>query len=87
MLSLNVTIHGNPDRNQGEWKEDHTISATNITELRKAILAFQGDNNIGGGNWGEAVLAENGRRIGYMSYNMRVWKTPYWNGQAEEIIL
>lgn len=87
MYHLTVTIHGNPDYNQGDWKEDHSISATTITELRKAVLAFQGDNDIGGGNWGEATLRRNGLIVGYMSYNMRVWDKPYWDGGANEVIL
>ena len=87
MYHLKVTIHGNPDRNQGDWEETHAISATNISELRKAVSAFQGDNDIGGGNWGEATLTEDGRTVGFMSYNGRVWKTPYSGIGAEEIIL
>lgn len=90
MYHLNFTIHGNPDRNQGDWKEDHTISASTVAELRKKVLKFQGDNDIGGGNWGEATLIQEFEggflQIGHMSYNGRVWKTPYWAGRAEEVI-
>lgn len=87
MFTLTVSIHGNPDRNEGDWQETHTISASNIQALRSAVLAFQGDNNIGGGNWGEAKLHEDRCLVGYMSYNGRVWKTPYWSGEATEVIL
>lgn len=93
MYHLSVTIHGNPDRDQGDWdwKEEHTIVASNPTELRRKVLAFQGENDIGGGNWGEATLIQEfgggWLQIGYMSYNGRVWKTPYWDGDSEEIIL
>lgn len=87
MYQLSFTIHGNPDRNQGDWQEDHSISANNITELRKSVLKFQGDNDIGGGNWGEATLSKDGKTVGYMSYNGRVWDKPYWDGGANEIIL
>lgn len=87
MYSLALTIHGNPDRNQGDWQETHTISASTINELRKAVFVFQGDNDIGGGNWGTATLTKDGRLVGHMSYNGRVWDKPYWDGGANEIIL
>lgn len=87
MYHLTVTIHGNPDYNQGDWKEDHTISATNIMELRKSVFVFQGNNDIGGGNWGKATLSKDGKIVGYMSYNGRVWDKPYWDGGANEVIL
>jgi hypothetical protein len=87
MFTLTVSIHGNPDRNEGDWQETHTISASDIKTLRKIVNDFQGQNNIGGGNWGEAVLHEDRVLVGYMSYNGRVWKTPYWSGEATEVIL
>ena len=87
MLKLTVSIHGNPDRNESDWSETHTISASNITELRKAVLAFQGDNDIGGGNWGEAILHKNDLFVGYVSYNGRVWESPYWLKDAVEVLL
>jgi len=87
MFTLTVSIHGNPDRNEGDWQETHTISASDIKTLRKIVDDFQGQNNIGGGNWGEAVLHEDRVLVGYMSYNGRVWKTPYWSGEATEVIL
>jgi hypothetical protein len=87
MFTLTVSIHGNPDRNEGDWQETHTISASNIQALRSAVNDLQGQNDIGGGNWGEAVLHEDRVLVGYMSYNGRVWKTPYWSGEATEVIL
>ena len=87
MYSLTVTIHGNPDRNQGDWEETHTLSATNLPELIKVVRDFQGDNQIGGGNWGEATLSSNGRKVGFMSYNGRVWDRSCWSEEAKEVIL
>lgn len=82
MFKLTFTIHGNPDRNQGDWQETHTLSAPTINDLRKSVLAFQGDNDIGGGNWGEATLTKDGKVVGRMSYNGRLW-----DGDDKEIIL
>jgi hypothetical protein len=88
MFTLTVSIHGNPDRNEGDWQETHTISVVGtIQDLRKAVNDLQARNGIGGGNWGEAVLHEDRCLVGYMSYNGRVWKTPYWSGEATEVIL
>jgi hypothetical protein len=87
MYRLTVTIHGNPDRNQGEWEETHTLSASDMKTLRKVVNDFQRDNDVGGGNWGNAELLEDGRMIGHMSYNGRVWKGKYWEENREEVIL
>ena len=87
MFNLEFTISGNPDRNQGNWEEKHVISAPTIKELRADVLKFQGENDIGGGNWGEATLSQDGNLVGYMSYNGRVWSKPYWEGGAVEINL
>jgi hypothetical protein len=87
MFTLTVKIHGNPDRNEGDWQEVHSISASTIQDLRKAVNELQASNGIGGGNWGEAVVHEDRCLVGYMSYNGRVWKTPYWNTDAAEVIL
>jgi len=78
MYHLTFTIHGNPDRNQGDWTEEHTLSASDIRTLRSLVLQFQADNDIGGGNWGEATLYEDCVLVGYMSYNGRVWREKYW---------
>lgn len=85
MFTLNFTIHGNPDRGQDDWTENHSISAASMAELRADALKFQGDNDIGGGNWGEATLLRNGVLVGYVSYNLRVWDKPYWSEAANEI--
>ena len=87
MFNLEFTISGNPDRNQGNWEEKRNISAPTIKELRADVLKFQGENDIGGGNWGEAILSQDGNLVGYMSYNGRVWSKPYWEGGAVEINL
>jgi hypothetical protein len=92
MFRLAFTIHGNPDRNQGDWMEDHTLSASDMDSLRSLVHEFQSENNIGGGNWGVAVLLKEDEegsfvKIGYMSYNGRVWKDLNWKPQTEEVFL
>jgi len=83
MFVLNFTIYGNPDRGQSDWKENHTLQAPTMQELRANILRFQGENDIGGGNWGEAVLIQDRSVVGYMSYNTRVWSSQKYSEAVE----
>lgn len=85
MFTINFTIQGNPDRNQGDWEENHSISAPTMKELREKILKFQGENDIGGGNWGEATLHQDDNLVGFVSYNLRVWNKPYWEPGSVEV--
>jgi hypothetical protein len=85
MFSVEFKIQGNPDRAQGDWSENHNISAPTMKELREKVLKFQGENDIGGGNWGEATVRQNGSLVGFMSYNLRVWNKPYWDAGSVEV--
>lgn len=85
MFTLRFAIHGNPDHGQEDWTENHSVSAGTMKELREKARQFQGENNVGGGNWGEATLHHDDTLVGYVSYNLRVWKTPYWAGDSEEV--
>lgn len=73
MYKLTVTVHGNPDRNQDDWEENHEITAETVTELRTKVNLFQSAYDLGGGNWGIATLQDDNKVVGYMSYNGRVW--------------
>jgi len=81
MLNLTVEIGSNPDRDRADWKETHVISARTMADLRVKIEAFQSENDLGGGNWGEAELREDGIVVGYVSYNGRLWKDKYWEAK------
>jgi hypothetical protein len=86
MFNIEFTISGNPDRCQSEfWEERINISAPTMKELREKVLKFQYDNDIGGGNWGEATLHQDGNLVGFVSYNLRVWAKPYWHTGSEEV--
>lgn len=84
MYQLKFTIYGNPDRGQGDWQESHALSAPTMNEMRAAVRAFQHEYDIGGGNWGEAILTQNGSLVGYMSYNTRVWDSLIYE-KAKEV--
>jgi hypothetical protein len=85
MFKIEFAVQGNPDRGQDDWAENHSIVAPTMKELREEVLKFQGDNDIGGGNWGEATLYEDDTLVGYVSYNLRVWEKPYWEGRGDEV--
>ena len=85
MFKIEFAVHGNPDRGQDDWTENHSIVAPTMKELREKVLKFQGDNDIGGGNWGEATLFWKQTKMGYVSYNLRVWEKPYWESGASEV--
>jgi hypothetical protein len=85
MFRLEFTICGNPDRGQGDWEESHSLEAPTMNELRAAVRAFQYENNIGGGNWGEAVLTQDRSVVGYMSYNTRVWNSQKYTDTTKEV--
>jgi hypothetical protein len=86
MFALTVQLTSNPDRDRTDWEESHTLTAPTMSELRKLVAKLQ--EGIGGGNWGEATLSEDGNLIGYMSWNGRIWKNRYWeNNSFDEVIL
>jgi hypothetical protein len=85
MFKIIFDIHGNPDRGQDDWTETHTITADTVSELRKKVVDFQGNNDIGGGNWGKAVLFHEDKIVGWVSYNLRVWDKPYWTSESKEV--
>jgi hypothetical protein len=85
MFKIEFAVQGNPDRGQDDWTENHSIVAPTMKELREEVLKFQEKNDIGGGNWGEATLYEDDTLVGYVSYNLRVWEKPYWEGRGDEV--
>lgn len=87
MFKIEFKIHGNPDRCESDWNESRTISAYTMRELREEVRRFQQENDIGGGNWGEAKLHHDNTFLGFVSYNLRVWAKPYWEPGSVEIIV
>jgi hypothetical protein len=65
----------NPDfGNQGYMNiKKHKKSASSINELVYITRNFIQDNDLGGGNFPNAKIYKNGKEIGYISYNGRVW--------------
>jgi len=67
---------GNPDHGQYLPISNPTmISALTLSELREQALAYIATWSLGGGNWPNCKVKQDGKIIGLMSYNGRFWTT------------
>ena len=65
---------GNPDYGQYTPVSDPTwVAADSLPELRDLAEKYRDDNELGGGNWPNPVVLEGEKKIGYFSYNGRLW--------------
>lgn len=92
MLQIKLIVFGNPDYGQDPNKPPYgvkprTISAEDIKQLRTKVRQWQTDNCVGGGNWGSPAVYKDGKLLGYMSYNGKLWDKNVFNGQGQEIAL
>jgi len=92
MLQIKPIVFGNPDHGQDPNKPPYgvkprTISAKDISDLRKKVRLWQTDNCVGGGNWGSPAVYQDGKLVGYMSYNGKLWDKNVFNGLGQEIAL
>ena len=87
---MKIVTWGNPDHNQDPSKPPYglkpaLVKDTSLAGLRKQVRQWQEQNNCGGGNWGSPAVMLNGKTIGYMSYNCKVWDRSVWSQQAQEV--
>ena len=87
---IKVVVWGNPDYGQDPNKPPYgvkpaLIKDTSLAGLRKQVREWQYENDVGGGNWGSPAVMLNGKTIGYMSYNGKVWDRTVWSQQAQEV--
>lgn len=76
---IRTEVAGNPDRGQDPHSPPHgvtvrTISASTLEDLARKVSDWQGENNIGGGNWLNPTIYQDEEPIGFMSFNGRIWK-------------
>jgi len=86
-LTIAVTAYGNIDHGQnpekpicGAW-----LKADTIEEMRAKVRKWQYDENVGAGNWAPAPLWLGDKRVGYMSYNGKVWKNKLSKSKVIEV--
>lgn len=73
--TVHLTTVGNPDFGQfSPITDPEDMSAESLPELRDQIKEWQNYWSVGGGNWTEPMIRKNGKPVGYMSYNCRLWK-------------
>lgn len=79
MYSLKTTVYGNPDRGQDPRFPPYgvtqtTLQSDTLSGLQERVSQWQSENAIGAGNWVPATVSKNGKTVGFMSFNGRVWK-------------
>jgi hypothetical protein len=73
-FSVKMRTHGNPDFGQyAPISEPDTFEADTLEALRAKVRGYIGFWSVGGGNWPSPVVYKGGKRIGYLSYNLRLW--------------
>ena len=75
-----LASRGNPDHGQDPNRPvpgcpaDFWTYAASWSDARMQVLAYIHNHDLGGGNWaGGPVVDAKGNRIGYISYNGRIW--------------
>lgn len=74
MYTMKLRSVGNPDFGQyAPVSEPETVQGATLKEMRAHCERYIETWDLGGGNWVEPVLMENGKPIGKFSYNRRLW--------------
>ena len=90
MYQIKPIVWGNPDYGQDPNKPPYgikpqTIKSDDINELKKKVREWQYENDVGGGNWGSPAVYQDGKVLGYMSYNGKIWDKSVWDNKAREV--
>lgn len=54
--------------------EKEIVPADSIEECQRLVREYIDKNDLGGGNWDGGQVFNNGKRVGYISYNGRYWE-------------
>lgn len=90
MYEMKLRSMGNPDFGQyAPVSEPKVVKAETLKELRKACEDYIEEWNLGGGNWVDPFVLENGKKIARFSYNGRLWsvKKSAVNPDGTEIVI
>lgn len=68
----------NPDFDQNSHEgtvniKKHRVRVKNMQEAKDKVVKFIMDNDLGSGNWVGGDIYQYGKKVGYISYNGRVW--------------
>lgn len=79
MITLKLRSVGNPDHGQyAPVSEKKTVEVSTIAEAIKACEDYIEEWNLGGGNFVDPRVMQDGKHIGYISYNGRFWTVAEW---------
>jgi len=79
MMTVDLGHAPNPDIGGGYWTEPIEagktvrVAVTDCAAASEAVRSYCKRNGLGGGNLKQAYIRVNGKRIGYVSYNGRLW--------------
>ena len=75
MYKVRAATVGNPDfRQYAPIAGPATIEAATLDELRARVRGYMDYHQVGGGNWTSPPVFCDGKKIGNMSFNLRVWR-------------
>ena len=62
-----------------------TLSADTLQKLQRLIRRWQTHNYIRPWNWSSPPVYRDGKLLGYLSYNGKLWDKNVFNGQGVEL--
>ena len=75
MYTVRAATSGNPDFGQyAPISDPATIEAPTLDELRALVRGYMAYHQVGGGNWKMPPVYRDGKKIGNMSFNLRIWR-------------
>jgi hypothetical protein len=73
-FSVKLRSVGNPDHRQYAPVSDPvTVFVNSLREASEECRKYQAEWDLGGGNWPNTFVLENGVKVARISYNGRVW--------------
>lgn len=90
MYTIKTEVLGNIDKGQNPnkppWGVDIvTITGDTYVSIQDQVSDWIGENDIGGGEWCMPPVYKDGKVIGYMSYNGRLWESQSWMDTTQQI--
>ena len=80
MVDFEVELGAEPnpdfDRSSHEGTvniKKHRVKVKSMSEARDKVVKFIMDNDLGSGNWVGGDIYQYGKKVGYISYNGRIW--------------
>lgn len=91
-MQVRLESRGNPDFNQDPdrpvWgAEDQTVEVNSLKEASEVCREYCNRHDLGGGSWTGGEITEDGKVIGHVSFNGRVWDRNPWTSGAKELAI